>query len=120
VLDGGLRDRCAAQIGVQNHACGVNNGPQRRREHVRHLIGYLHPNGPRFWHGARKIPRNIVTNPLQDGSSGIGNKIAADPRGKFRKRRHGKELVDGGNLSQKFAARIAGGIGCGTHRGISA
>jgi hypothetical protein len=80
----------------------------------------LHANGPHFWHGARKIPRNIVTNPLQDGSSGIGNKIAADPRGKFHERRQSKEFVDGRNLSKKFAARIAGGISCGTHRGISA
>ncbi len=58
VLDSGLRNRRAAQIGMQNHARGVDNGPQRRREQVRHLIGNLHRNGPRFWHGhsARKTP----------------------------------------------------------------
>jgi hypothetical protein len=87
---------------------------------VYHLIGNLHPNGPRFWHGARKIPRNIVANPLQDGSSGIGNKIAADPRGKFHQRRQSEKFVDGRNLSKQFRASVAGGIGCRTHTGISA
>jgi hypothetical protein len=105
---------------VQNHARGVNNGPQRRRKQLRYVIGDLHPNGPRFWQGTRKVARNIVTYPLQDGSSRISNNIAADPRGKFRERWQSKEFVDGRNLSKQFGASVAGGIGCRTHTGISA